>query len=189
MAIDEDRPQHQGAIAGLKHGDGGDGGDGGDAANRPKCATGANILTLPAELQLAISNLLVYPDALSLKHTNRTFYGLVDTGVVLKIDWLVSRRKLHLACPNDRGCDLRSDLQFCRGSFALLMKQRREHIECDCRPGIGCLVYGTPTCSHRQRSPGRWRSRIHIKITIERWGILLALLPALLVWLWTAVSK
>lgn len=118
MAIDEDRPQHQGAIAGLKHGDGGDGGDGGDAANRPKCATGANILTLPAELQLAISNLLVYPDALSLKHTNRTFYGLVDTGVVLKIDWLVSRRKLHLACPNDRGCDLRSDLQFCRGSFA-----------------------------------------------------------------------
>ncbi|GAB0133447.1 hypothetical protein EsDP_00001854 [Epichloe bromicola] len=112
MAMDEHRPQCQGAIAGLKHG------DGGDAANRPKCATGANILTLPAELQLEISNLLVYPDALSLKHTNRTFYGLVDTGVVLKIDWLVSRRKLHLECPNDRGCDLKSDLEFCRGSVA-----------------------------------------------------------------------
>ncbi|KAG5928407.1 hypothetical protein E4U42_000703 [Claviceps africana] len=80
--------------------------------------TKANLASLPTELQLAISDLLIYPDALSLKHTSRAFYHLVDTGVELKIDWLVSRRKLHLECPNDRACDLRSDLQFCRGSVA-----------------------------------------------------------------------
>ncbi|QUC19800.1 uncharacterized protein UV8b_04041 [Ustilaginoidea virens] len=76
------------------------------------------ILSLPAELHLAISQLLIYPDALSLKHTHRLFYHLVDTGVELKIDWLVSRRRLHLECPNDKACDLGSDIRFCRGSVA-----------------------------------------------------------------------
>ncbi|KAG6016256.1 hypothetical protein E4U54_001895 [Claviceps lovelessii] len=84
----------------------------------PKSTAQANLSSLPTELQLAISSLLIYPDALSLKHTSKTFYHLVDTGVELKIDWLVSRRKLHLECPNDRACDLRSDLRFCRGSVA-----------------------------------------------------------------------
>ncbi|KAG5939188.1 hypothetical protein E4U53_007859 [Claviceps sorghi] len=74
-----------------------------DRANTsPNRRTKANLASLPTELQLAISNLLIYPDALSLKHTSRAFYQLVDTGVELKIDWLVSRRKLHLECPNDR---------------------------------------------------------------------------------------
>lgn len=75
-----------------------------------------NLASLPPEIHLAISQLLIYPDALSLKHTNRHFYGLVDTGVNLKVDWLMQRRSLHLECPNDRRCDLGSDLRFCRGS-------------------------------------------------------------------------
>ena len=75
-----------------------------------------NLLYLPTEIHYAISKLLIYPDALSLKHTNAHFYSLVDTGVRLKVEWLMERRMLHLECPNDRRCDLGSDLRFCRGS-------------------------------------------------------------------------
>lgn len=75
-----------------------------------------NLASLPTEIHLAVSQLLIYPDALSLKHTNRHFYGLVDTGIKLKVDWLMQRRSLHLECPNDQRCDLGSDLRFCRGS-------------------------------------------------------------------------
>lgn len=81
----------------------------------------ASILSLPPEIHLEIANRLIYPDALSLKHTSRHFHSLVDTGVELKIDWLFSRRKLHLECPNDKGCDLGSDLRFCRGSVAYVL--------------------------------------------------------------------
>ena len=70
---------------------------------------------LPTELHLAISQYLTYPDALSLKHTSRHFFHLVDTGVKLKVAWLVERHSLHLECPN-HCCDLRSDRQFCKGS-------------------------------------------------------------------------
>jgi hypothetical protein len=73
-------------------------------------------MSLPTELHLAIAQHLIYPDALSLKHTSRHFYSLVFTGVKLKVEWLVERRSLHLECPNDRRCDLGSDLRFCRGS-------------------------------------------------------------------------
>jgi len=73
-------------------------------------------LDLPPEIHLLISELLIYPDALALKRTSRRFHYLVDTGVKLKIDWLVERRRLHLECPNDQRCDLGSDLRFCRGS-------------------------------------------------------------------------
>lgn len=76
----------------------------------------ASFVTLPVEIHLLISRYLIYPDALSLKHTNRYFYALVDTGIKLKIDWLVERRQLHLECPNNQRCDLGSDLRFCRGS-------------------------------------------------------------------------
>lgn len=71
---------------------------------------------LPTEIHLAISQLLIYPDALSLKHSNRHFYNIVDTSILLKVEWLIERRSLHLECPNDRRCDLGSDLRFCRGS-------------------------------------------------------------------------
>lgn len=73
-------------------------------------------MDLPTEIQILISKELIYPDALSLKHTSPHLYSLVDTGVRLKVAWLVSRRELHLDCPNDRKCILNTDLQFFRGS-------------------------------------------------------------------------
>lgn len=71
---------------------------------------------LPIEIHLLIIKELTYPDALSLKHTSRYFYGLVDTGIQLKVEWLMERRMLHLDCPNDKKCILKTDLEFCRGS-------------------------------------------------------------------------
>ena len=73
-------------------------------------------MDLPAEIHLLITEQLIYPDALSMKHVNRYFYNLVDTGVRKKVEWLCQCRKLHLGCPNDRHCDLGSDVRFCRGS-------------------------------------------------------------------------
>jgi hypothetical protein len=77
---------------------------------------GPTLTTLPPEIHLLIAQHLIYPDALSLKHANRYFYRLVDTGVRLKVEWLMERRLLHLECPSDQRCDLGSDLRFCRGS-------------------------------------------------------------------------
>lgn len=177
---------------------------------------GHSFVDLPPELHLLISKELIYPDALSLKHTSRYFYSLIDTGVRLKVDWLVKRRMLHLDCPNDRRCNLRTDLEFCRGSvtsvtppsggrlttcwvgrcsdtargslvpltvitISLLMQRRREHIECESRPGLGCLVYDTATCAHRK---DRWRRWMRREITIEIWWVLLAAIPLVLGWVW-----
>ena len=75
-----------------------------------------NIMGLPPELHLLVAQHLIYPDALSLKNTNRHFYNLVYTGVNLKVEWLIKRRRLHLDCPNDKKCELGSDMRFCRGS-------------------------------------------------------------------------
>lgn len=77
---------------------------------------GPSLMDLPTELHILISQELIYPDALSLKHTSRHFYDLTYTGVKLKVSWLMQRRQLHLECPNDTRCDLGSDLRFCRGS-------------------------------------------------------------------------
>ena len=85
-----------------------------DAAAEPT----ATFSSLPPEIHFLISKQLIYPDALSLKHTNRYFYRMVDTGVRLKVEWLMERRMLHLECPNNTRCDLGSDLRFCRGSVA-----------------------------------------------------------------------
>jgi len=79
-------------------------------------STQLTFMNLPTELHLQIASYLTYPDALSLKHTNRHFYGFVYTGVNLKIEWLIERRRLHLDCPHDKGCELGSDMRFCRGS-------------------------------------------------------------------------
>lgn len=76
------------------------------------------LLSLPTEIHLLISKHLMYPDALSLKHTNRYFASIVYTGVKLKIAWLLERRMMHLECPNNQACDLGSDLRFCRGSVS-----------------------------------------------------------------------
>lgn len=80
----------------------------------------ATLMSLPTELHLMISKHLTYPDALSLKHTNQHFHSLIYTGVHLKIEWLIERRRLHLDCPNDKKCELGSDMRFCRGSIGYL---------------------------------------------------------------------
>ncbi|KAI0161947.1 hypothetical protein GGR52DRAFT_147717 [Hypoxylon sp. FL1284] len=89
-----------------------------DRAGRVAVEAPVGFQDLPPELHLLVSQQLIYPDALSLKHTNRYFHSLVDTGLKLKVDWLIERRNLHLECPNDRCCDLGSDLKFCRGSVS-----------------------------------------------------------------------
>jgi hypothetical protein len=124
-------------------------------------------MRLPPELHLAIIAHLPYPDALSLKHSSRYFYGIVNTGINLKIEWLISRRQLHLECPHDGSCLLNSDRNFCRGSVRLLMARRRQHGECEvAEGGRGCLVLGTKTCEWKKaRSPGiRIRKWIHANI-------------------------
>ena len=141
-------------------------------------------MDLPTELHVQIARYLIYPDALSLKHTSRYFYDFVDTGVELKVDWLMTRRLLHLDCPNDTRCDLGSDLRFCRGSVPLLMKRRREHIECESRPGLGCLIYGTTTCVHRRRGLTGLNFWLRRRLTVEMWWVLLALVPVVLSWVW-----
>nr|XP_036581251.1 F-box domain-containing protein [Colletotrichum truncatum]KAF6789519.1 F-box domain-containing protein [Colletotrichum truncatum] len=146
----------------------------------------ATFTDLPPEIHVLISKQLIYPDALSLKHTSSYFYYLVDTGVRLKVEWLMERRMLHLECPNDKRCDLGSDLRFCRGSVPLLMQRRREHMECESRPGLGCLVYGTAVCSHRRRIGARCQRWLRRRLTVELWWVLIALVPILFCWLWMA---
>ncbi|CAP71693.1 uncharacterized protein PODANS_6_6510 [Podospora anserina S mat+] len=148
---------------------------------------------LPPEIHLIITQHLIYPDALSLKHTSRYFYQLVDTGVKLKVDWLMERRKLHLECPSNQRCDLGSDLRFCRGSVKLLMQRRREHIECESRPGLGCLIYGTETCPHARKLKTKIKRWLRGPVTLEmRWVLLVigvALLPLIIMgWVWLMES-
>ena len=65
----------------------------------------------------------------------------------------------------------------------LLMKRRREHMECESRPGLGCLVFSTKTCSHKPK-PNVWKRWMGMKLTVELWWVLLAALPLLLCWTW-----
>ncbi len=66
------------------------------------------------------------------------------------------------------------------------MKHRREHIECESRPGLGCLVYGTRECAHRRMAWQRLKRWLRSKLTIELWWVLLALVPLAMSWLWMA---
>ncbi|KAI0475459.1 hypothetical protein GGR56DRAFT_515132 [Xylariaceae sp. FL0804] len=144
----------------------------------------ATLTTLPPELHLQISQHLSYPDALSLRYTNRHFSRLVDTGVRLKVAWLVERRALALQVPNDRGCDLRSDGGFCRGSVRTLIRRHRQHLECESRPGLGCLVFGTTRCAHRLSFLQRFRRHMRSRVLPDLCWTLLALVPVLLGCLW-----
>lgn len=145
------------------------------------------LMDLPPELHLLISSHLPYPDALSLKHCNRYFYNTVYTGVALKIEWLIARKKLHLECPQDGPCMLNSDRDFCRGSVRLLMERRRQHGECEAMVGgRGCLVLGTKTCEwKRARSPWvklcRWA---HKNLNL---GMLVCVLVGLVGFVWMRV--
>ena len=64
------------------------------------------------------------------------------------------------------------------------MQRRRQHFECESRPGIGCLIYGTSRCSHRPRLVNSWRRCFSLRLTIELWWLLLCLLPILFSWVW-----
>ncbi|QPC63920.1 hypothetical protein HYE67_006151 [Fusarium culmorum] len=97
------------------------------------------LMSLPTEIHLAISEVLIYPDALSLKHTNAHFYSLVDTGINLKVEWLVERRSLHLECPNDRRCDLGSDLRFCRGTCSCAEDESTSNVNLDQASDVLCM--------------------------------------------------
>nr|CAF05996.1 hypothetical protein [Neurospora crassa] len=55
----------------------------------------SSFMELPAEIHLLVTEQLIYPDALSMKHVNRYFYNLVDTGVRKKVEWLV---QCHFSC-------------------------------------------------------------------------------------------
>jgi len=66
------------------------------------------------------------------------------------------------------------------------MQRRREHIECEGRPGLGCLVYGTRTCLHRRKLSTRATRWLRTRLTIEMWWVLLAIVPAVCCWLWMA---
>lgn len=109
--------------------------------------------SLPTELHLLIASHLPYPDALSLKHTSRHFYRLVDTGVRLKVAWLISRHELHLDCPNDSRCDLRNDSNFCRGSVRFVSPpEPQDHPANLLQPSDA-----PPEATHRMRVPPRPR--------------------------------
>lgn len=66
------------------------------------------------------------------------------------------------------------------------MQRRREHAECESRPGLGCLIHNTPTCVYRRDWKRVWKRWMRREITIEFWWVLLAMIPLLLGWLWMA---
>ncbi|KAM0325899.1 hypothetical protein ACHAQA_007202 [Verticillium albo-atrum] len=141
--------------------------------------------TLPPELQSLITVHLSYPDALSLKHTNRHFFKTTDTGVRLKIAWLLERRALRLECPScGRGCDLASDVGFCRGGgghVGRVIRRRRMHGECESRDGLGCVVLGTGRCERRRERMRRVRRGV---AGVLGWMRVLVLVVPVLAVLW-----
>ncbi|KAH8804679.1 F-box domain-containing protein [Xylogone sp. PMI_703] len=147
----------------------------------------SRLMSLPTEIHLQISRYLTYPDALALKHTNQHFFYIIDTGVELKIEWLIERRLLHLDCPRE-GCELGSDTKFCRGSIRLLMKRRREHFECDSQPGgRGCLIYGTDFCVNKKKRSAllrvsKWTTSM--LQTSMAWWLSIGFVGLVCAWVW-----
>ncbi|KAI9847614.1 MAG: hypothetical protein M1837_002188 [Sclerophora amabilis] len=114
----------------------------------PPSTSASSLLSLPPEIHLLISAHLNYPDALSLKHSHPHFYDLVDTGVRLKVDWLIERHRLRLDFPNEGQCVLRTDAAFCSGQVSRLMERRRRHEEC---ASGRCVVGGIGGCRRKER--------------------------------------
>ncbi|EEH44556.1 uncharacterized protein PADG_00845 [Paracoccidioides brasiliensis Pb18] len=104
-------------------------------------------MDLPTELHAQITSYLSYPDALALKHTNTYFYALVQTGLVLKVNWILERCRLKLRVPFST-CEFRTDQTFCNREIREIMQTRRRHQEC--KPGTGgCLVVEGSSCGGR----------------------------------------
>ncbi|KAL5594146.1 uncharacterized protein BROUX77_007493 [Berkeleyomyces rouxiae] len=153
------------------------------SARMAGAGAGIKFMDLPTEIHLMVSRLLIYPDALSLKHCSSYLYHLVDTGVTVKVEWLVLRRSLHLKCPNDRKCDLGSDLRFCRGSVPLLIQHYRNHLECEARPGIGCMIYNTKVCFHRRTPADRMRQWLRAVLLRDAPRLIIGALVLAVCWL------
>jgi hypothetical protein len=74
------------------------------------------------------------------------------------------------------------------------MQRRREHIECESRPGLGCLIYGTRTCPHARKLKTRVKRWLRVFLGYDvvagsssvRWVLLLLVVPLLLSWVWLA---
>lgn len=67
----------------------------------------------------------------------------------------------------------------------LLMQRRREHIECESRPGLGCLIYGTRTCPHARKLKTRLRKWARGRsLDPVRWMLIMSLVPMALGWVW-----
>lgn len=64
------------------------------------------------------------------------------------------------------------------------MQRRREHMECESRPGLGCLVFGTAICTHKPQKRQSWARWLRLQVTIELWWVL-SVFVLLLGWLGT----
>lgn len=66
------------------------------------------------------------------------------------------------------------------------MQRRREHIECESRPGLGCLIYGTSTCPHARKLRTRVKKWMRaLPVDQVRWALLVAsLVPLIVGWVW-----
>jgi len=62
------------------------------------------------------------------------------------------------------------------------MKHRREHIECESMPGLGCLVYGTKICTHRRKPIQKLKRWLRARLTVELWWVLMAMVPVMFCW-------
>jgi len=62
------------------------------------------------------------------------------------------------------------------------MQRRREHMECESKTGLGCLVYGTSVCTHRRKPVQRLKRWLRSRLTIELWWVLLAMVPLIISW-------
>jgi hypothetical protein len=59
-------------------------------------------------------------------------------------------------------------------------------MECESRPGLGCLIYGTPTCPQRRKLRARLKRWLRFRVALEMWWVLVALVPVVLWWVCTA---
>lgn len=124
-------------------------------------ANSSPLLSLPPELLLLVIPHLVYPDALSLKHSSPHLYDLIDTSVRLKVAWLIARKSRGLDCPVG-SCVLKTDAAFCAsggGEVRRIMERRRRHEEC--RKGRGCEVVEGRRCPAGSKSRKSGLERLH----------------------------
>lgn len=134
----------------------------------PSSESSPSLSTIPEELYSLILPHLPYPDALSLKHTSRKFYRLVDTSMESKVAWLIDRHTRGLPCPQKQ-CILKTDAAFClnsSGEVKRLMEKRRRHEECvpkECEVVVGrkCSIAegkrkNTATIAMRNRFESSW---------------------------------